>query len=316
MELDPLFVRGLRLLHSRSRDSVDQLRALLEEVRQRTGRAGGKLSPVNRSPRSTPGPTGRPDTLPIKRGLDKIKEDIGEFGSKRARVESPVAFKSHTPSPTMSRDSDGSKKSEDSDLNDTAGLEMDFMDQLACVVCRNIGVSTGNQLIECAECGNLYHQECHRPAITEQERGDTRSVWLCSSCRDQQQPATGSSRSLLKPTVTASAKPDKKSESLLAKKDSKGSSLASGSRPAPGVSLLKTKVSSKPLGSLHMSKSSMSSGKGHKSSGSGRSVPGSPSSAKAGGGAAPPPNSMVSAERRMQLMKKKAAAKLNEKRKN
>ena len=61
---------------------------------------------------------------------------MGEFGSKRARVESPVAFKSHTPSPTMSRDSDGSKKSEDSDLNDTAGLEMDFMDQLACVVCR------------------------------------------------------------------------------------------------------------------------------------------------------------------------------------
>ena len=66
----------------------------------------------------------------------QIKEDIGEFGSKRARVESPVAFKSHTPSPTMSRDSDGSKKSEDSDLNDTAGLEMDFMDQLACVMCR------------------------------------------------------------------------------------------------------------------------------------------------------------------------------------
>ena len=66
----------------------------------------------------------------------QIKEDMGEFGSKRARVESPVAFKSHTPSPTMSRDSDASKKSEDSDLNDTAGLEMDFMDQLACVVCR------------------------------------------------------------------------------------------------------------------------------------------------------------------------------------
>ena len=74
MELDPLFVRGLRLLHSRSRDSTDQLRALLDEVRQRTGRAagGGKLSPVNRSPRSTPAPTGRPDQLSIKRGLDKV----------------------------------------------------------------------------------------------------------------------------------------------------------------------------------------------------------------------------------------------------
>ena len=50
-------------------------------------------------------------------------------------------------------------------------------------------MTTGNQLIECSECGSLYHQECHRPAITEQERGDTRSLWLCSSCRDQQSPS-------------------------------------------------------------------------------------------------------------------------------
>ncbi|XP_037071630.1 integrator complex subunit 12-like isoform X2 [Pollicipes pollicipes] len=295
MELDPVFLRGLRLLHSRSRDSADQLRALLDEVRLRSGRTGGKLSPANMSPRSTPG-LGRAADAGLKRGLDKIKDDLGDMNIKRARVDSPVGFKSHTPSPTMSRDSDASKKSEDSDLNDTAGLEMDFMVQLACVVCRNIGVSTGNQLIECQECGSLYHQECHRPAITEQERGDTRAVWLCANCKEQQ--AAGSAA------------------------QSAGSG-GSSSRPGPGASLLKSKASTKSLGSLHLSKSSGQGGPPtaktqltSKSTAGSRPPPFSPSAGKAAGGAAPPPNSMVSAERRMQLMKKKAAAKLNEKRKN
>ncbi|XP_037093182.1 integrator complex subunit 12-like [Pollicipes pollicipes] len=102
MELDPVFLRGLRLLHSRSRDSADQLRALLDEVRLRSGRTGGKLSPANMSPRSTPG-LGRAADAGLKRGLDKIKDDLGDMNIKRARVDSPVGFKSHTPSPTMSR---------------------------------------------------------------------------------------------------------------------------------------------------------------------------------------------------------------------
>ena len=77
MELDPVFVRGLRLLHSRSRDSADQLRALLEEVRQRSGRGSGKLSPASMSPRSTPGLGGRPDQLSLKRSVDKVRSCHG-----------------------------------------------------------------------------------------------------------------------------------------------------------------------------------------------------------------------------------------------
>ena len=39
LDLDPMFRRGLRLLHSRNRDSADQLKSLLDEaIRQRQGK--------------------------------------------------------------------------------------------------------------------------------------------------------------------------------------------------------------------------------------------------------------------------------------
>ena len=42
LEIDPLFRRGLRLLHSRSNDSTEQLKALLEEaICQRQGKSLG-----------------------------------------------------------------------------------------------------------------------------------------------------------------------------------------------------------------------------------------------------------------------------------
>ena len=36
--------------------------------------------------------------------------------------------------------------------------------------------------MECHTCQNLYHQECHKPAISNQEAGDPRLVWNCSNC--------------------------------------------------------------------------------------------------------------------------------------
>ena len=40
MEIDPLLRKGFQLLHSKSRDSADQMKALLDEaLRQRLGKA-------------------------------------------------------------------------------------------------------------------------------------------------------------------------------------------------------------------------------------------------------------------------------------
>ena len=48
LDLDPMFRRGLRLLHSRSRDSTEQLKALVDEaVRQRQGKSIPPMTKVS-----------------------------------------------------------------------------------------------------------------------------------------------------------------------------------------------------------------------------------------------------------------------------
>lgn len=44
-----------------------------------------------------------------------------------------------------------------------------------------------NRLVECSECHLLYHQECHKPPITENEINDPRLVWYCSECTKKNQ---------------------------------------------------------------------------------------------------------------------------------
>ncbi|ESO95377.1 hypothetical protein LOTGIDRAFT_116799, partial [Lottia gigantea] len=53
---------------------------------------------------------------------------------------------------------------------------------ISCVVCRQFDVSSKNQLVECQECHNLYHQECHRPPVLDQDVTDPRFVWYCYRC--------------------------------------------------------------------------------------------------------------------------------------
>ncbi|ESN93662.1 hypothetical protein HELRODRAFT_88378, partial [Helobdella robusta] len=46
---------------------------------------------------------------------------------------------------------------------------------------RTLSQSPSNRLVECQECHSLYHQECHKPAITE-DVNDPRFVWYCFKC--------------------------------------------------------------------------------------------------------------------------------------
>lgn len=46
-------------------------------------------------------------------------------------------------------------------------------------------VASGNQLVECQECHNLYHQDCHKPQVTDKEVNDPRLVWYCARCTRQ-----------------------------------------------------------------------------------------------------------------------------------
>ena len=49
--------------------------------------------------------------------------------------------------------------------------------------------------MECHTCQNLYHQECHKPAISNQEADDPRLVWNCSNCSGPKVPKVAHSSS-------------------------------------------------------------------------------------------------------------------------
>lgn len=53
-------------------------------------------------------------------------------------------------------------------------------------------VTSGNQLVECQECHNLYHQDCHKPQVTDKEVNDPRLVWYCARCTRQMKRMVGS----------------------------------------------------------------------------------------------------------------------------
>lgn len=60
-------------------------------------------------------------------------------------------------------------------------LELDlFKDDLSCVVCNKMDVGVRNRLLECSDCHALYHQECHKPPVSEE---DVVSSWICSNCK-------------------------------------------------------------------------------------------------------------------------------------
>lgn len=99
-----------------------------------------------------------------------------------------------------------------SDYDETNADDFAMEMGLACVVCRSVWVSRacplnacarafnpgltllsfrqmtvsmGNQLVECQECHNLYHQDCHKPQVTDKDVNDPRLVWYCARCTRQ-----------------------------------------------------------------------------------------------------------------------------------
>lgn len=56
---------------------------------------------------------------------------------------------------------------------------------------RQMTVTMGNQLVECQECHNLYHQDCHKPQVTDKDVNDPRLVWYCARCTRQMKRMVG-----------------------------------------------------------------------------------------------------------------------------
>lgn len=65
-------------------------------------------------------------------------------------------------------------------------MHVHFVDfTVVYLITRQMTVTMGNQLVECQECHNLYHQDCHKPQVTDKEVNDPRLVWYCARCTRQ-----------------------------------------------------------------------------------------------------------------------------------
>ncbi len=223
VELDPVFVRALRLLHSKSKDSTSQLKSMLDEaIRHRKGLGPGPtgFSPVSPQRKREAPPLTTSAAVPPrkdaeKRSLDKLKHELSELvpskssfeaalgGGKRPRLDSPrsssagFSSKSHTPSPTPpgSRGESADKHNSSSGGNSSEAeaeesLELDMnlegLNDCTCCVCKSFNQESGNKLMECHTCQNLFHQGCHEPPVPNDEANDPRLVWNCTECSKKQ----------------------------------------------------------------------------------------------------------------------------------
>ncbi|XP_054708056.1 integrator complex subunit 12-like [Uloborus diversus] len=209
-DLDPLFVKGLRLLHSKSKDSADQLKMLLDDLIAQSKQSAhskeriytsvklegeSKIS-IKKAPRDPTEASSYSSKHSLsdnwekkveKRPFEKMKQDSPEgfHEAKIPKLESPQVYAYYPSSPDPPKlDQYVMKGEEDTDSSDeNADADEVAMGMgLACVICNQIDVTQGNQLIECQECHSLYHQECHRPPASDYDVNDPRRIWYCAKC--------------------------------------------------------------------------------------------------------------------------------------
>ncbi|NP_001072325.1 integrator complex subunit 12 [Xenopus tropicalis] len=254
-ELDPVFLKALGYLHSKSKDSAEKLKALLDESlckgndsvyrpqpkeMEQPKAMLSKVKPETKASSSTPSSSmlSKPLTSEKlkkeaeKRSADKMKVEISDVMDipKKPRIEktearsSPVTVQlsKDLPVPDLS--------SFDETSADDFAMEMG----LACVVCRQMTVFSGNQLVECQECHNLYHQDCHKPQVTDKDVNDPRLVWYCARCTRQmkrmaqknQKPSQKPSPSAVSAVTPVAKDPSVNKPELKAKPDSANTFLA------------------------------------------------------------------------------------------
>merc|ERR1719450_526775 len=244
VELDPHFIKALRLLRSKSKDSGAQLRAMLDDaIRQKKGLGPAPRSPSVSKQHSRSVSSDRTidkdrSEKDKKKDLDRLKKDLSELADKpsdpkRARLDSPaLSSSSHTPSPTPPP-SRGEAEASDGGGSEVefGDLEMNLEFDCSCCVCKTFTQESGNKLMECSSCQNLYHQECHNPPVNNEKASDPRLIWNCDKC-------TNKGKSVK--TSSSGAKEDRKAEkdkskSNLSRTSSATSSSKSESRGGAGT---------------------------------------------------------------------------------
>ncbi|CAB3221493.1 unnamed protein product [Arctia plantaginis] len=158
IDFDPAIKLCLKYLHSSAIDSTEQLRLTLDEhIRQTYGNA------------KTLG-----NVLPKKYlNEEKLESPRSKHKGEKSVKTVPLAQQSPQQIQIPEREND------DGSVMD-GELSLDLLEEdLTCTVCRQISVQAGNRLVECDVCCALYHQDCHKPVISD---SDVTTGWQCATC--------------------------------------------------------------------------------------------------------------------------------------
>ncbi|XP_023338545.1 integrator complex subunit 12 [Eurytemora carolleeae] len=281
--LDPTFVKALRLLQSKSKDSTAQLRAMLDEaiaVRKGSGTPRTSRSPTGSNSKETSRSVSRERPSDKERKEAEKRKDLDRLRADLIKLDPKHESRSESKRPRSpsSNESPGSPVGSESSQGEFVDLQMNIELDCTCVVCKSFNQESNNKLMECSSCQNLYHQECHDPPVSNSEASDPRLIWNCSRCSRTNPTSSSSSRS------TSVEKTGGKPELKSSKSSSSSSSHKSSKHHKPSPS----KASKHKSGhSSHSSSASLTSGSG--------SI------------------QMTEAQKRLKLMKKQAAASLGKK---
>ncbi|KAH9422268.1 Integrator complex subunit 12 [Dermatophagoides pteronyssinus] len=156
------FIKGLRLLHSRSPESSDELKKLLDFYH-------AKKMNFN---------------LESRRPKDTLMNAFSSLQSLNQGLRTATAGEDKKQK-TLEEDSEATdiedNEAFDSNNNDSSTTNIIHNNQ--CIVCRQ-GESTVNRLLECHECRLCFHPECHKPIVSKKELNDPRSIWYCFKCKN------------------------------------------------------------------------------------------------------------------------------------
>ncbi|XP_063990967.1 integrator complex subunit 12 [Diachasmimorpha longicaudata] len=171
-DLDSHFVQGLRLLHSSNKDSMDQLRSLLDEaIKQKHGLSKMLCNVLHK-----------------KYTMEEpVLSDHSSTSSKRSKSSSASSKHSHKSNKSDSPEEVIPRTPPELLISDDPLAEI-LEDDLTCVVCKGMDVGARNRLVECADCHALYHQECHTPHIQDSQIDVPKLLWYCSNCIKAHQP--------------------------------------------------------------------------------------------------------------------------------
>ncbi|XP_058460434.1 integrator complex subunit 12-like [Malaya genurostris] len=361
IDIDPTFKHALKLLHSANTDSAEKIRNLLDElIKQRYGASKTLASTITKKhldeERSAPGsnlyvrkqkPVPQPAVVAVVPLDSKQESPACSLPATESAVATPESLTVPPPPGSIIlsiSDVEGNDEDDDVVMEED---QLKELEDLMCIVCRRMDVSARNRLVECADCHSLYHQDCHKPIISESDANDQENAWFCTLCKGKSIVKSSSS------TVSTIGSPAKVSSSS----HSKSSSGSSRSYESSSSKHKSSKSGSSKDGSSHDrdrdrdrdkerdrerdrdrsdrdrdrsdrdrdrsdrdrdkdKERSSKSGSSSTSSATSSTVGVTSSSSSSGTGAGTPNINIISADKRLQMMKKKAAKQHDNKRKH